>query len=322
MPLPPINDIATLRDIIHSLRIDEHNLSDQAAQTRLRALIKGLPSPEALESIAGDRASIKIVADQVGKIMEAIEEYRRRDADFATRHIAVKGIPPRHETLKRRHAMSLEKNRIVRQLTNFSSIVDDRKQPKLAAKLLRCASALHEDKATMEDVVPVLQELEANGHADLLKEAGMLGGLKELWQDTAQAVGDRYKSGSLKQTFKNVVNSIDAALVQAQNYANSVKNPQKLKSIQNTLQMLANMKKMSTQVYTISESIDAPETTIPQPQPAPAQQNNQVDDSNLTDEQIDQKIQRLNEIKSKRSQAAPNQPAPEAQGTTPTAANG
>lgn len=182
-----IEDVVQLRAIIHGLKMAGLSFVDQEALTSIQQRIKNLPSPEMLTSFSGKKEEIKNVAKEVGEIIQLIEIYGKRNEESKQRSMSTKGLPPRYKTLEWRQAMN--KNVVIRELVNASSLLDKHGQVKLASRLINVARSVKEDKATENDVVSIVNEVSASVDQNLLKEAGLSdmwaglkGGLGGAWQ--------------------------------------------------------------------------------------------------------------------------------------------
>ena len=94
-----------LKTIIHGLRMSTLSFVEDNALDEIKAMIKALPLPEAIDKLVTIPMGIKGIQRDVGNIMRLIELYGKRDIEFKTRYKSRTGLPPRYKVLDWRSKM-------------------------------------------------------------------------------------------------------------------------------------------------------------------------------------------------------------------------
>jgi len=269
-----------LKDIIKSLKMTSFAQVEPDALTRITSMIKSLPEPETLDRIAGsDPKIITSIQKDVGGIMRLIELYSRRDKGQKDRYrVKTNGLVPRYKVLDGRPEMTTKAD-MIRNLVKISSVADNKGNGVIAGNLIKCAKKIQNDEASIYDIEAVVMSLKEAGfesEAQLIKEAGIWDGIKDVgkWvgkgvgqaakqvgqaaQQAGQWAGQKYQAGKevfqignyngslnkineqIKKTLEGVVKAYGAA-----------QDPTRKQSLGNITTMLQNMLTVGSQVYNL-----------------------------------------------------------------------
>jgi hypothetical protein len=179
MPEKPIPvTLEELRDIILGLRLSNFSYIDRDALDEINAMIKTLPSAEALSKMEMYPESIEKIQADVGKIMRLIEIYGKRGPEHRARYKSRTGLPPRYKVLEWRSAMNLKlaKNELIKDIIKLSKEADDDGLERLSSDLISIAKKVKSDTLTPKDIydTSVAFYRQALGRNIMVKEAQVL----------------------------------------------------------------------------------------------------------------------------------------------------
>jgi len=298
---------ADLRVIVLALKMEEFNIDDERARNDIYERVKGLPSAENINVLASNGKAIKGLQNEIGYILEMVDKYDARDADYKFRYRARTGLDPRHKILEYKRItaqkeikMRKEATNLVKELVRVSSVADVKGLGIISGELVRCAKNIKDEnygqvsQLDLQKIATSLRDAGLTEDADRLeKEAGFWdsvssgwGGVKNLGKEVGKGVADiatdQYQKargavqiGKLKTTFERINKDIAEAVAYANTAAQQAVNPQKAEQIANMVAQLGNMQMMGQEVYKIIQGDAATEQT---------EQTEQVVDLNQTEQ--------------------------------------
>ena len=298
---------ADLRVIVLALKMEEFNIDHERARNDIYERVKGLPSAENINVLASNGKAIKGLQNEIGYILEMVDKYDARDADYKFRYRARTGLDPRHKILEYKRItaqkeikMRKEATNLVKELERVSSVADVKGLGIISGELVRCAKNIKDEnygqvsQLDLQKIATSLRDAGLTEDADRLeKEAGFWdsvssgwGGVKNLGKEVGKGVADiatdQYQKargavqiGKLKTTFERINKDIAEAVAYANTAAQQAVNPQKAEQIANMVAQLGNMQMMGQEVYKIIQGDAATEQT---------EQTEQVVDLNQTEQ--------------------------------------
>lgn len=181
MPNIEKNQTLTLQDlrvILHGLKMSGFAFVEPEALDQIKFRIKSLPSPEELNDLADDLASLKRISKEVGEIMHLLEIYGNKNREFKDRHESLKSLPPRYKVLdwrkKMKAAQTIQSTTAIRELVRISSKVDFLGKPDLSHKIITCAKNVQNgevDEKLVTDIENDLRSIDLQADAEVIKKA-------------------------------------------------------------------------------------------------------------------------------------------------------
>jgi len=172
-----------LRTIIHGLKMAGFGFVEEGAVDQINGMIKALPSPEELGSLANTPDAIKNIQNAVGEIMRLIEIYGKRDMEYKVRYKSKTGLPPRYKVLDWKSAGRNDmkkmsqvdiRNNVVMDLLQLSREIDDCGMDKQAENLISCSKKIQAKEIPYLELYNVTKEiLSFDSDNGLKKEAQM-----------------------------------------------------------------------------------------------------------------------------------------------------
>ncbi|MFA7219231.1 MAG: hypothetical protein WC119_01845 [Synergistaceae bacterium] len=282
--------VQDLRAIIHGLRMKEFSIDDEDASDQIHFMIKGLPTPETLDSMVNAPGELKDVQDTVGEIMRLIELGGRRDESFKVRYEAKKDMPPRYKVLTWRTAMN--QNDLTKKLIKASVYADEKNEPLVAEQALKLAKKVRDGAVTDEDI---LSFNTAISKTSLEKEAGMgefmaglkggLGGAMQGAKNFGHAVaGDPFSASKAlakaRYWMGNVVKGLDGLKESLNGAINFVYDTKMKSDLQNVLGIVndfgSNAPQLSQQLNSFEMDLKRQWSPIPTEQGGQAGQSGQA----------------------------------------------
>ena len=145
--------IDELHGIIKGLMLDSFASVEPNALVEIKAMIKFLPTPEALGKLADNPGNIEKIQSDIGKIMRLIELYSKRDVEYKTRYKARTKLEPRYKVLKCETPIpTLAKNNLIKNLVKLSQVMDDEDYGGLSQEFLNCAKSINNDEIPIEQL--------------------------------------------------------------------------------------------------------------------------------------------------------------------------
>jgi hypothetical protein len=230
MPIDNNIDITLdeLKTIIHGLRMSTLSFVEDNAIDEIKAMIKALPLPEAIDKLVTIPMGIKGIQRDVGNIMRLIELYGKRDIEFKTRYKSRTGLPPRYKVLDWRSKMKANA-KIIRDMVKVSSDIDNSGHGEISGRINKFASNMIQDKFDEVEFEKIAMELKNSG---LEKEAqfwsgvkGFMGGALGKVKDIATDVWQAGKAGGLEEQFNAIYKQLEAFKVKVGQFASQVKDP-------------------------------------------------------------------------------------------------
>jgi hypothetical protein len=152
--------IDDIKIIVHGLKMNSFSYIEPNAFDEIKFMIKGLPQPEEIDKMTQFPHSIKVLQEQIGKIMRLIELYGKRDMEFLTRYKARTSLPPRYKVLDWRVPMTTKAN-LIKNLVKLSCQLDEDHKGKLAQGLIDCCKKIQKDEIPAKELFAITKEIVA-----------------------------------------------------------------------------------------------------------------------------------------------------------------
>lgn len=137
-----------LRKIMHSLRMSNFAFLEPSVLSIVDEKIKAFPSPENLDQIAETPMALKQIREQIGEVMQIIDHYGTKGAEYKIRYKSLTKLPPRYKILDWKKACAKE-------MIKISKIADECGQGSVADYLINNAEAILKDKIDLNRVIDV-----------------------------------------------------------------------------------------------------------------------------------------------------------------------
>ena len=272
-------EMADVRAIVHALKMATLSYVEEEALTEIKQLIESLPSAERINQLASTPEGLKDVREKIGYILNLIDTYGKRGAEFKARYKAKTKLPPRYKVMEWRSAMKKEAMGFIKELIRISSEADDKGDFKVATKLITCAKAVRSEDIKEEDIVELIDVLKSAGYDKeslFIKEAQVGSYLKGLWQgvkdvggNIASALLDPARLQKTRAKLDQVIKSIQPELQYVNQVIPKTKNPQMLAQMQSIQQALGQMSQLGQQAVS---SLDQAQQSVAQQPTQQAQQ--------------------------------------------------
>ena len=164
--------IDDIKIIIHGLKMNSFSYIEPNAFDEIKFMIKGLPQPEEIDKMPQFPHTIKVLQEQIGKIMRLIELYGKRDMEFLTRYKARTSLPPRYKVLDWRVPMTANttKANLIKSIVKLSCQLDEDHNGKLAQGLIDCCKKIQKDEMPVKELFLITKDIVACNEG-LRKEA-------------------------------------------------------------------------------------------------------------------------------------------------------
>lgn len=224
-------EVNDLHEIIHGLTIASFTFLEPDAADAIQQLIKQLPSPESLPSLASRDDSVTAVKDQIGEIMQILNHYGMKGPEFKARYMSKKKLPPRHPVVDYQNVNYMENAAsTVESLIKVSESADNKGNVKIAVDMLSYA---RKKTLTHDDVCNIQKDLEKFGlteEIELLREAG-------LW-DKIKSIPENMRTNSMEKALQTALTNLNEFGLQIEQWLRKYPDNEKLREIYNKMSQM------------------------------------------------------------------------------------